>query len=139
MVLDPYQNRYFIEQVGLAAASFGVSKEDVQATGAALTKLFDYRCSPKTTIVPAQGPQYQSICTDPSCLLAMNSTCMNQPTLPQPLVANASLADGEGRNASSTATMTASATAVQQTTNAAFRALPEGLSLLSALAMFFAW
>lgn len=85
MVLDPYQVGYFIEQVGLSAASFGVAKSDINIVAAALEKLFDYRCAPKTTVIKAQGPQYQSICTDEKCPLAMDSTCAAQPAIPQPL------------------------------------------------------
>ena len=75
MDLDPYEVGYFIEQVGLAATSFGVTTEDATAVGMALTKLFDYRCSPPTTVVKAQGPQLQSICQDESCPLDPNSMC----------------------------------------------------------------
>jgi len=75
MDLDPYQMGYFIQQVGLAATSFGVTTEDATAAGMALAKLFDYRCSPPTTVVKAQGPQLQSICIAPSCPLDAMSQC----------------------------------------------------------------
>ncbi|KAL9006257.1 MAG: hypothetical protein Q9188_000979 [Gyalolechia gomerana] len=65
MALDPYQMGYFIQQVGLAAT----------AAGMAHTKLFDYRCSPPTTVFKAQGPQLQSMCDDPSCPLDPMSQC----------------------------------------------------------------
>ncbi|KAF3387420.1 hypothetical protein F1880_001370 [Penicillium rolfsii] len=110
MVLDPFQMGYFIEQVALSAASFGVATSDIQAVGEALGSLFNYRCAPKTTVIKAQGPQYQSICTDESCPLADNATCAAQPAVDQPLVANATLAMGEGRNATGSATMSGSAT-----------------------------
>ncbi|KAI9794256.1 MAG: hypothetical protein M1816_006182 [Peltula sp. TS41687] len=75
MHVDQYEMGYFITQVGLAAASFGVTKEDVAYVGEALTKLFSYRCSPPTTVVKAQGEQLQSICTDAKCPLAENAMC----------------------------------------------------------------
>ncbi len=75
MALDPYQVGYFIQQVGLAATSFGVTTEDATAAGMALAKLFDYRCSPPTTVVKAQGPQLQSICIAPSCPLDAMAQC----------------------------------------------------------------
>lgn len=75
MALDPYQVGYFITQVGLAAASFGVADADVQAVGMALTSLFDYKCAPPTTAVKAQGPELQSICIDEACPLAMDAVC----------------------------------------------------------------
>ncbi|KAF7719076.1 Uncharacterized protein PECH_000260 [Penicillium ucsense] len=100
MVLDPYQMGYFIEQVALSAASFGVAESDIMAVGEALGSLFNYRCEPKKTVIKAQGPQWQSICTDQSCPLADNATCSAYEMVPQPAVANATLAMGEGRNAS---------------------------------------
>lgn len=104
MDLDAYEVGYFIEQVGLSAASFGVADADVQAVGMALTKLFDYRCAPATTAIPAQGSQLQSICIADNCLLSPNATCSAYEPAVEPGVANSTLAMGEG-NASSTATM----------------------------------
>ena len=98
MDLDPYQVGYFITQVGLAAASFGVTTDDVTAVGEALTKLFDYRCAPPMTVVPSQGAQLQSICQDDMCPIYPNATCMGVSPAMQPLVANATLAMGEGMN-----------------------------------------
>ena len=74
MVLDPYQLGYFITQVGLSATSFGVAESDISAVAMALEGLFAYRCAPKMTTIEAQGPQYQSVCTDEACPLAANST-----------------------------------------------------------------
>lgn len=108
MVLDPFQVGYFITQVGLSAASFGVAQSDIDAVAMSLEKLFDYRCAPKTTAIEAQGPQYQSVCTDEKCPLSPNSTCADQMPMEQPLVANATLAMGEGRNASSSSSMSMS-------------------------------
>ena len=108
MDLDPYEVGYFIEQVGLSAASFGVSQSDVEYVGMALNKLFNYRCSPNTTVIPAQGPQQQSICIADTCPLDPNATCAAYPPAVEPGVANATLAMGEG-NASSTATASFSA------------------------------
>lgn len=107
MVLDPYQLGYFITQVGLSAASFGVADSDISTVATALESLFAYRCAPKVTAIQAQGPQYQSVCTDETCPLAENSTCADQPNIAQPLVANSTLAMGEGRNASSSSSAVA--------------------------------
>ena len=109
MDLDPYQVGYFITQVGLSAASFGVTTDDVTAVGEALAKLFDYRCAPPTTVVPAQGPQLQSICQDDTCPISANGTCPASPM--EPFVANATLAMGEGRNSTGNASTTASTSA----------------------------
>lgn len=64
MDLNHYEVSYFIQQVGLAASSFGVSKDDVTAVGTALDKLFNYKCLPPATAIKEQGPQLQSICVE---------------------------------------------------------------------------
>ena len=106
MDLDQYEVTYFIQQVGLAAASFGVAKEDIQAVGEALGMLFNYKCAPATTAIKAQGPALQSICIADSCPQAANSTCSAYDMVVEPGVANSTLAMGEG-NSSSTATASA--------------------------------
>lgn len=134
MVLDPYQMGYFIEQVGLSAASFGVAKSDITAVAHALESLFDYRCAPKTTVIPANGPQYQSICTAKNCPLAVNSTCAAQPAQLQPLVANKTLAMGQGRMPSGSASASTSASPTHSPIfNAAGQSAPGLTGLLSAV------
>jgi hypothetical protein len=44
MALDAFQVGYFITQVGLSAASFGVAQADVEAVGMSLNNLFGYKC-----------------------------------------------------------------------------------------------
>ncbi|TGO07642.1 hypothetical protein BTUL_0257g00030 [Botrytis tulipae] len=75
MDLSDAEVNYFIEQVALSAASFGVSDSDLMTIGYSLQQSFGYRCLPPTTIVPKQGDQLQSICTDNTCPLAPNNTC----------------------------------------------------------------
>ncbi|KAE9374029.1 hypothetical protein N431DRAFT_404510 [Stipitochalara longipes BDJ] len=75
MQLGYAQVSYFVEQVGLSAASFGVATEDVMIVGTALMNAFGYKCEPPITIVPAQGAQLQSICDDDTCPLSPNATC----------------------------------------------------------------
>ena len=75
MALDSDELGYFNLQVALAAASFGVTDEDVAIIGESLKKLFTYRCSPPTTVVPEHGPQLQSMCTAEECPLDANATC----------------------------------------------------------------
>ncbi|KAI8947354.1 hypothetical protein F4801DRAFT_561207 [Xylaria longipes] len=75
MALDPYEVGYFINQVGLAASSFGVADSDVQAVGTALSSLFDYRCAPPTAVIESQGAQLQAICIAEACPLAEKATC----------------------------------------------------------------
>lgn len=81
MDLNYAQVTYFVEQAGLAAASFGVAKSDIDIVANDLNELFNVRCAPPTTIIKAQGSHRQSICVDPkSCPLAVNATCSNYPT-----------------------------------------------------------
>ncbi|MCJ1353090.1 MAG: hypothetical protein MMC33_003075 [Icmadophila ericetorum] len=116
MDLDAFQLGYFITQVGLSAASFGVADADVTAVGEALAMYFDYKCSAATTIIPAQGAQLQAICINSECPTApVNASCGSYGVATEPAVANASLAGGQG-NASATpatgsATVSVSATA----------------------------
>lgn len=97
MNLGPEELGYFITQVGLSAASFGVTEEDVTAVGESLNKAFGYRCAPKAVIVPSQGAQLQSVCLAEQCPLSPNDTCSAYDESVEPLVANATLAMGEGR------------------------------------------
>jgi hypothetical protein len=75
MALDPYEVGYFITQVGLAAASFGVAQSDIDDVATALFSLFGYKCSAPVTVVPAQGKVLDSICVDVTCAAAPNAMC----------------------------------------------------------------
>ncbi|TEY46887.1 hypothetical protein BOTCAL_0311g00020 [Botryotinia calthae] len=75
MYLSDAEVGYFIEQVALSAASFGVSSSDLTIIDSSLRQSFGSRCLPPMTIIPNQGSQLQSICTDDSCPLASNNTC----------------------------------------------------------------
>ena len=66
MALDAAEVGYFIQQVGLSAASFGVSSSDVAAVGSALMGAFGYRCEPPASIPSFEPPALQSICTEVS-------------------------------------------------------------------------
>lgn len=110
MDLDEKEVGYFITQVGLAAASFGVTAEDATAVGMALGKIFGVRCAPAIPVVPSQGPQLQSICVANTCPLSPGDTCAAyQPTF-EPAVANSTLVGNTtaSSNASGTASKTAS-------------------------------
>lgn len=62
MALDAYEVQYFIEQVGLSAASFGVQQQDIEWVGHALQGYFGFRCAPKSQVVPGKKDELQSIC-----------------------------------------------------------------------------
>ena len=66
MALDAAEVGYFIQQVGLSAASFGVASSDVAAVGSALMNAFGYRCLPPASIPAFESPALQSICTEVS-------------------------------------------------------------------------
>lgn len=69
MKLNAAQVGYFIHQVGLSAASFGVSKEDVTTIGTALTTLFNQKCTKAVPLTPQSQPEAQSVCTADDCTL----------------------------------------------------------------------
>ena len=75
MNLTYAQNGYFIQQIALAAQSFGVASSDITAVGTLLNNVFNYRCTPPATVIPSAGPVLQSICIAPSCPLAPNANC----------------------------------------------------------------
>jgi len=64
---DINEMNYFIQQVGLSAASFGVAAADVSAIGNALNSAFNYRCSPAAPLVPSAAPDLQAICINSDC------------------------------------------------------------------------
>jgi hypothetical protein len=93
MDLTPAEVGYFNTQVGLAASSFGVSTEDVTAVAASLNKLFGYRCSPPTVVIPEMGATLNSICQAEECPLDAMATCAAYPSggkVPEPTPATSS-------------------------------------------------
>ncbi|KXH57950.1 hypothetical protein CSAL01_02607 [Colletotrichum salicis] len=102
MDLDENELGYFITQVAMAAASFGVAQDDLKAVGMALNQLFGMRCSQPATAIPEQGPQMQAICIEDSCPISTNSTCASY----QPAMAPKNATATGGMNATMTATMT---------------------------------
>ena len=78
MDLDANEVGYFIQNVGLAALSFGVTQADVNTVGGVLMQYFGYRCSPPLDIV-GMGPQLQSICIGKDCPLDPMAVCNQYP------------------------------------------------------------
>jgi hypothetical protein len=97
---------WFIQQVALSAASFGVAKADLTVVGDALTSLFDVRCAAPVTVIPAQGPQLQSICIDSTCPLAANATCSSYAAAMEPLPANSTNTVNSTATSSGSSSMT---------------------------------
>ncbi|KAI5199056.1 hypothetical protein E4T39_06427 [Aureobasidium subglaciale] len=102
MDLSAAEVGYFIQQVALAASSFGVSQEDIAVVGKALNTIFNVRCAPPTVVIPAQGAQLQSICQDETCLLAPMATCAAYPATMKPAKANDTMAAGGAANSTQT-------------------------------------
>ncbi|TAQ87050.1 hypothetical protein B7494_g4635 [Chlorociboria aeruginascens] len=125
---------YFITQVGLSAASFGVADADVTAVGKALNSAFGYRCSPEETIIPSQGPQLQAICTDDTCPEATNATCSSYGIAVEPK--NATSTSGASSNGSATGTSPNTSSTSSPTVGNTASAI--GMSFVVAAAGFFA-
>jgi len=106
MDLSDAEVEYFILQVVLSAQSFGVTAADLTLIGSTLHATFGYRCSPPATVIPAQGLQLQSICTDNTCPISPNSTCsLYDQTVMKPARANTtSSGSGSGSGSGSNAT-----------------------------------
>ncbi|KAL7943392.1 hypothetical protein V8C42DRAFT_328919 [Trichoderma barbatum] len=75
MALDSAELTYFIQQIALAAQSFGVAASDIEIVGGALSNAFGMRCAMPTAVIKAQGPQLQAICIESDCPLAKNASC----------------------------------------------------------------
>ena len=145
MDLDAAQVGYFIEQVGLSGASFGVAEDDLKAVGMALNGLFGYRCEPEMTAIPEQGPQLQSICIAGDCPLAEDAVCSayNATTMPSNATSSSmsgtmtgtmTMASSTGAMGSSTGSATSSpssiSTAGATTTGISIMALAAGLGAM---------
>jgi len=121
MDLTAFEVGYFITQVALSAASFGVAQDDLTSVGAALGMIFGYRCSPPTVVVPSQGAQLQSICTDPgTCVVnPVGAVCQSYASnVTKPVSASGSAAGG-GSTATATATSGGSSSASGSATGSA--------------------
>ena len=110
MDLDSAQNTWFIEQVGLAASSFGASAADVATVAMSLNNTFNYRCSPAATVIPAQGMQLQSICQNATCPLDPKSTCAAYPNNGAVMMPKAAMSGSMMSGSVASGTMMASAT-----------------------------
>jgi len=121
MVLSNAEFGYFVTQVGLAAASFGVTQDDATAVGMSLSKAFGYKCSPEMMIIPNTPAEQQSICTEADCPTSPNATCAAYSTFAKPSLAASNISSPVGgtSSASGSSTARASSSAVVQSVNAA--------------------
>jgi hypothetical protein len=131
MDLNPYQLGYFITQVGLSAASFGVATEDVTAVGQALGAAFGYRCAAATAIPASASPDLQSICQDSTCPVSpMNATCSAYGNATAPMLANGTtvMVPGSG-NSSGTSGTGASGTSTGSTSSSTSKSGANSLAM----------
>jgi len=120
MGLDVKEVGYFITQVGLAAASFGVADADVQIVGKALNDAFGYKCSPAAAIPATAAPAPQAICIADNCPTAVNATCnLYQPVLEPTNVTTPSRPSNSSSGASPSGSTKPSSSVVPSTGGAA--------------------
>ncbi|KAK0354863.1 hypothetical protein LTR91_022254 [Friedmanniomyces endolithicus] len=105
MALDPYDFGFFVQQVALSAASFGVAQADLEVVGGALGELFGHKCSPASHLLPSEADTLQAICITDDCPLAVNATCSLYDKVLEPMFAN-----GSATNASASGTGSGSST-----------------------------
>jgi hypothetical protein len=111
MDLNATQFGYFVQEVGLAALSFGVDPNDLVPVATALGTLFGQRCAPVVSVLGGSVPaEPQSICIDESCTMAPNGTCDAYGPAVMPLPCNG-IAGHSGPSNSTSSTSAAQATA----------------------------
>jgi hypothetical protein len=124
MDLSAAEVGYFVTQVALAGASFGVSNDDLTGVGKALNSLFGMSCSPPAEVITGQGSQLQAICIDSTCPVATNAVCSQYDTAVEPVNATTT------PTITSTTTSTSTSATVKSTTSTA-GAASMGLSLMA--------
>lgn len=131
MNLDYAETTYFIQQVALAAGSFGVAEEDIMAVGEALGGLFNVRCGPSTVVITSQEADLQSICIDEkTCPLAKNDTCSMYDTPVMPMK-NETMGGGSESGTSTMASGTMMPTGTTTPVSGNNAAAARGVSLMA--------
>lgn len=142
MNLDLDEVTYFIEQVGAAATSFGVTTEDVTSIANTLATTFNVRCAPPSKI-PASADEAasQSVCVAANCPQAPNGDCAatgnsfgNGTNGVAPQAANAAAGSSSASRtnmASATGSQSRSSTSAPTGTTR-----PDGANVLSAVNVF---
>lgn len=131
MGLGAFEFGYFIEQVGLAAASFGVADADVEAVGTALNSLFGYKCAPAAAVVPSQGDALQAICIESNCPTAPSAACAAYgaaPAEPSTVVPGSATATGSMSSGTGSATSTSGSSATGSMSGSATAASSTGMA-----------
>jgi hypothetical protein len=111
MDLSAAEFGYFVSQVAMSAASFGVAKDDLTVVGTALNSLFGMKDSAPAVVVPSQPAALQAICVADGCPTAANATTSGYSSVAEPSTAVASLVPSmSSATGSATPAMTGSAT-----------------------------
>lgn len=100
---------YFVQQVALSAASFGVAEQDIAAVGKALYGAFGYNMSPAAAVV-TKDEQLQAICIGEGCPVAAMPVSSGYAAVSEPATATSSLVPAMS-SATGSATAPAAATA----------------------------
>jgi len=103
MDLSAAEFGYFVSQVALSAASFGVATEDLTTVGKALNAAFGMKNSMPMVIIPSQDAALQAICIGDGCPTASNSTTSGYDAAVEPSTAVSSLVPSSSK-ATGTAT-----------------------------------
>lgn len=111
MDLSAAEFGYFVNQVAMSAASFGVATADLTIVGNALYSTFGMMMSAPAIVVPAQGAQLQAICIGDGCPEAKNATTSGYAAAVEPSTAISSLVPTSTAMVTGTATPAASASA----------------------------
>jgi len=91
MDLSAAEFGYFVTQVAMSAASFGVATSDLTIVGTALQNTFGYKDSAPMVVIPSQPADLQAICVGDGCPMAANSTMSGYTSVAEPSTAVASL------------------------------------------------
>lgn len=75
MALDPNELGWFIENVGLAARSVGISEREANIITSSMSRSLNLRCLPPIAVLPGGPVAPQGLCTDATCELAPNAAC----------------------------------------------------------------
>ncbi|KAK1074950.1 hypothetical protein LTR74_000794 [Friedmanniomyces endolithicus] len=111
MALDPYDFGFFVQQVALSAASFGVAQADLEVVGAALGELFGHK---SFAFIAVRGGyvagylyhgEFVEWGEGDDCPLAVNATCSLYDKVVNPKFAN-----GSATNATASGTGSPSST-----------------------------
>jgi hypothetical protein len=110
MDLSAAEFGYFVSQVAMSAASFGVAKDDLTVVGTALNSLFGMKDSAPAVVVPSQPAALQAICVAEGCPTAANATTSGYSSVAEPSTAVSSLVPSlSSATGTATAAMTGSA------------------------------